>query len=897
MKRVIATVVLALCAISVHGQHRTVVGRVVDEATSEPLAGVAVTVPSSSQAVVTGKDGEFSLPAGRYTESIVFVCLGYEQKTVSVPASDNVGIVELRQETLLLKDAMVVGQVALPRKTPLAVSSVSSEVLDERLGNQELVEILKQTPGVHVNRQGGGWADSEIYMRGFDNSNIAVMINGIPVNDPENGIVYWSNWASLADAASLIQSQRGIGSGKVASPSVGGTINIVTKGIEARQGGSASYALGNDGFQKKTFDVSTGLMKSGWSLTLKGGQSSGDGYFQGGEFRVGDLFANVSKRLNPSHQLSLTAFGSSQEHYSRKDALTRSEWDRVRSLYKVEGDWTRYNPELGYIANGERRSTGLEHFTNGMAFLSHVWQIAPQSSLSTSVYYSFGKGYSHSGLADEDTYSEYDWYSADYGALNMKFRAEDGTFDYAKIEGINASSDRGSLLVLSNTIGNYGTYGLVSTYKNALSDRLDLTAGVDVRSYKALHQNTLDDLLGGAYYIDPGRADVSVDNNPVATDAWKSARLGIGDILYRDYDSHIVQEGGFAQLEYSGEAFNAFVAGALNYSHYWRYDRFYYAEGNARSGIAGFWGGNLKLGANYNIGRRHNVYANVGYVSRPPKFKGGVFMSATSSHTINERVANEKAASGELGYGYHGDALDVAVNGYMIEWLDKAMAKRGKLGGQYYLNMTGVNSRHVGVEVELKARPFRWMEISGMFSVGDWRWDSDNVKGYAYNLSGQAITSDGSATTPGAEDHAWALINMKGIHVGGSAQTTAAIDAYFKPFSGFGIGGGYTFFDRNYAYYSLSGSNLSIGKEVFVSEPWKAPAGGSLDMRATYSFKLGKLDASLYGQINNILDSHYIEKAWNPSNVSASTKEVNPDDVYMFYSLGRMWSLKFEIRF
>lgn len=897
MKRVIATVALALYAICLYGQHRIVVGRVVDEATSEPLAGVAVTILSSSHTAVTGRDGSFSLPVGRRTESIVFACLGYEEKTVSVSASDNVGTVELRQETLLLKDAMVVGQVALPRKTPLAVSSVSSTFLDERLGNQELVEILKQTPGVHVNRQGGGWADSEIYMRGFDNSNIAVMINGIPVNDPENGIVYWSNWASLADVASLIQSQRGIGSGKVASPSVGGTINIVTKGIETKQGGFVSYALGNDGFQKRTFDVSTGLMKNGWSLTMKGGQSSGDGYFQGGEFRVGDLFANVSKRLSPSHQLSLTAFGSSQEHYSRKDALTRSEWERVRSVYKVEGDWTRYNPELGYIANGERRSTGLEHFTNGMAFLSHVWQIAPQSSLSTSVYYSFGKGYSHSGLADEDTYSEYDWYSADYGALNMKFRAEDGTYDYAKIEGINASSDRGSLLVLSNTIGNYGTYGLVSTYKNALSDRLDLTAGVDVRSYTALHQNTLDDLLGGAYYVDPGRADVSVDNNPVATDAWKSARLGIGDILYRDYDSHIVQEGGFAQLEYSGEAFNAFVAGALNYSHYWRYDRFYYAEGNARSGIAGFWGGNLKLGANYNIGRRHNVYANVGYVSRPPKFKGGVFMSATTSHTINERVANEKAASAELGYGYHGEALDVSVNGYMIEWLDKAMAKRGKLGGQYYLNMTGVNSRHVGVEIELKARPFRWMELSGMLSVGDWRWDSDNVKGYAYNLSGQAITSEGSATTPGAEDHAWALINMKGIHVGGSAQTTAAIDALFKPLRGFGIGGGYTFFDRNYAYYSLSGSNLSIGKEVFVSEPWKAPAGGSFDMRATYSFKVGKLDASLFGQINNILDSHYIEKAWNPSNVSASSKDVNPDDVYMFFSLGRMWSLKFEIRF
>ena len=800
-------------------------------------------------------------------------------------------------ENIMLEDVMVVEQIAQIRKTPIAVSSISASSINERLGNQELVELFKHTPGVHANRQGGGWSDSEIYMRGFDNSNIAVMINGIPVNDPENGIVYWSNWASLADAASVIQSQRGIGTGKVASPSVGGTINIVTKGIESTKGGEISYGIGNDNFQKKTISVSTGLTDNGWSISFLGGQSSGDGYFQGGDFKVADFFANVSKRLSESHQLSLTAFGSIQKHYSRKNALTRSEWEKVQKLYKTEGDWTRYNPELGYNSNGQRRSNELENYTNAMAFFNHIWQIKPESSLSTSVYYSFGKGLSHSGVADEDTYSEYDWYAADYGTLNTQFRADDGTFDYSKIENINSASDRGSLLVMSNTIGNYGTYGFVSTYNHSFASDLQLTAGIDLRSYKALHQNTLDDLLNGGYYIDPGRSDVSINNNSIATDEWKQAHLGVGDILYRDYDSNIAQEGGFAQLEYLGNDFSAFMAGAISNSQFWRYDRFYYEESKAKSDIASFWGGNIKIGANYNINEQNNIYANAGFVSRAPKFKGGVFMSATSSHTINERVSNEKALSAELGYGFHNDYLDLAINGYFIEWLDKAMAKRGKLNGQYYLNMTGVNSRHIGLEVELTTRPYRWLELSGMLSLGDWKWDSDNVKGYAYNLSGQAINLDGAVTTPGADDHAWATINMKGIHVGGSAQTTASIDALFKPFRDLKVGCSYTYFDRNYAYYSLSGSNLSIGKEVYVSEPWKAPAAGSLDARAIYSFTIMGMNASLIGQINNILDNHYIEKSWNPSNVSAATKEVNPDDVYMFYSPGRMWNMKLQVKF
>ena len=441
-------------AINANAQDRLITGIVEDASNSLPLAGVAISTPSGASGVVSDVNGAFSMNVKKSSSTIVLSFLGFESVTVDISERDNVGVIKMQPDNFLLKDALVVGQIALPRKTPIAVSAVTASIINENLGNQELVEILKHTPGVHANRQGGGWADSEIYMRGFDNSNIAVMINGIPVNDPENCIVYWSNWASLADAAAVIQSQRGIGSGKVASPSVGGTINIVTKGIETNPGGFVSYGLGNDGFQKLGFAVSTGLMKDGWSVTLQGGRSSGDGYFDGGEFKVYDFFANVSKRLNASHQISLTAFGSMQGHYSRKDALTKSEWERVRLLYKVNGDWTRYNPELGYNSNGQRRSQGLEHYTNAMVFLSHIWQINTSASLSTNAYYSFGKGYSHSGLADEDTYSEYDWYSADYGKLNTKFRANDGTFDYAKIEGINAASDRGSLLVMSNTIGN-----------------------------------------------------------------------------------------------------------------------------------------------------------------------------------------------------------------------------------------------------------------------------------------------------------------------------------------------------------------------------------------------------------------------------------------------------------
>jgi hypothetical protein len=61
---------------------------------------------------------------------------------------------------------------------------------------------MNRTPGVYATKQGGGYGDSRISLRGFDQRNTSFLINGQPVNDMENGWVYWSNWQGLTDVAS-----------------------------------------------------------------------------------------------------------------------------------------------------------------------------------------------------------------------------------------------------------------------------------------------------------------------------------------------------------------------------------------------------------------------------------------------------------------------------------------------------------------------------------------------------------------------------------------------------------------------------------------------------------------------------------------------------------------------
>ena len=895
MKKCLLLVVFALQTLMGLAQINLVHGVIVDSESHEPLIGAVITC--GAQNTIADIDGCFSIKCDANERLLRCSRIGYISVELPIENNSNMGTIFMKTNSYLLPDATITAQMAIPRKTPVASSNVLAVQIEERLGDNEFVEALKYTPGVHSNRQGGSWGDSEIFMRGFDNTNIAVMINGIPVNDMENGSVYWSNWASLSEVTSLIQTQRGIGVSKVCAPSVGGTINIITKGINSPKGGSASYSIGNDGFQKRTISLNSGLLENGWSFNILGSMASGDGYAQGTGFSVYNFYVDLAKKLNEKHQLSLTAFGAPQNHYMRSNALTATEWEKIRTKYSGENDWRRYNPDYGFDSHGQRKTADYNKYFKPIISLKHMWQISENSNLTSNAYASFGRGGGFSGQANSEEYSEYDWYGSDYGILNTKFRCDDGTFDYSKIESINSASENGSQMIMSRQRANQDWYGFMSTYSNQSKNNLDWFIGVDVRYYKSRHTNEIVDLFGGDYYIDPCRSEVSIINNPLATDEWKNQHLGVGDVVYRDYDSNILQGGLFGQVEYSTDKINAFVSGTFNYSNYWRFDRLYNSGDNARSKNIGFWGGNVKSGINYNINNYHNVFLNGGYITKVPQFKGGAFMSATSSNIINDNAKNEKAISAELGYRYHNKFVSFNLNSYYTRWKDKSMTKKGKLVDQYYINMTGVDSRHIGVEVDLRSEPASWVETGASLSLGDWRWDSDKVEGYAYNIYGQAITSDGTVTTPGATDHAKAMINMKGVHVGGSAQTTASVDATFKPFTGFRIGGGYTLFSRNYAYYSLSGSSLKLGKDMYVMEPWEIPSYGSVELWSSYKFTLGSFIATISGQVSNLFDNYYIEKAWNPSTVSNEITEVNPEDVYFFYALGRTWTISFKINF
>ncbi|WP_276866694.1 TonB-dependent receptor [Bacteroides heparinolyticus] len=876
----------------------TVKGQLVDAETGEPLVGAAVMVVGTAQGTVTDIDGYFKqdvTPNG----TLLFKYVGYkdlQKKIAQKGGTVDLGAVQMYADAVALNDVIITSQ-AIARKTPVAMSTIAPSYIEERIGTADFPQILKSSPGVYVSRGGGGFGDSKVNIRGFKSENVAVLVNGAPMNDMEWGGVYWSNWAGLTDVSSNVQYQRGLGASKVSAPSVGGSINIVTKATDAKKGGFASYAVGNDGYNKVLFSVSSGLTKDGWAFTLLGGKSWGDGYVQGTEFEGYTYFASLAKRLGDNHQVSLTAFGAPQWHNQRSnyDGLTIEGWQQVQK-YMQPGEQYRYNPTYGFGKNGERKTSARNKYHKPQIQFNHSWQIDSKSSLNSMLYMSIGDGYGYSGQGTS-AYSSA-WYGSSDGVLSTTFRNADGTFAYDKIQEMNEQSTSGSQMVMSTSKNLHKWYGLLSTYTKELNDQINFYIGIDARYYIGTHTNEIIDLYNGSYYIDRYRKNVKAANFAGAgTDAFNYKKLTVGDVVYRDYDGHVLQGGVFGQAEYDNDKLTAFVSGSISEVSQWRYDRFYYDEAHAKSDKVNKLGFTIKGGANYNLDEHNNVFANVGYISRAPYFSGGAFLSSTVSNAVNKDAVNEKVLSFEVGYGYRSRIFTANLNAYHTIWKDKTMARSfdytdadGNLD-RAMVNMQGVNSTHQGVELEMNYKPATWVNFTGMLSVGDWRW-TNNPVGYFYNSGGQPMTKNFKvASGIGAEDHATMLVGQKNVMEGGSAQTTAAIGVNLFPMKGLRLSLDWNFYGRNYADYAVQSNDISLGGEKIYETPWRIPSYSTVDFSGSYAFEIAGLKTTLSGNIENLFNQEYINSAFDGGDHTWKTA------YRVFYGFGRNMSLKLKVNF
>ena len=173
----------------------TVSGTVSDASTGEALPGANVVLEGTNMGAAASSDGTYSISnvaAGSYT--VTASVIGYANASKTVNVSGDVTVNLALDVSALELSALEVLASRAGERTPVAYTNVSKDEMEARLGSQDIPMILNTTPSVYATQQGGGAGDARINVRGFNQRNVAVMINGVPQNDMENGWVYWSNW-------------------------------------------------------------------------------------------------------------------------------------------------------------------------------------------------------------------------------------------------------------------------------------------------------------------------------------------------------------------------------------------------------------------------------------------------------------------------------------------------------------------------------------------------------------------------------------------------------------------------------------------------------------------------------------------------------------------------------
>lgn len=837
----------------------TLTGTVIDSSMDGPLPGANVMVEGTSTGTTTNFDGEFTLKVKEASGTLEISFVGYEPYLLdySIPEigqTVDIGIISLNPDAAALDEIIISSySLAIDRKTPVAVSTIQAAEIETRLGNQEFPELLNSTPGVYATKSGGGYGDAQLRLRGFNSENIAVMINGVPVNDMENGRVYWSNWAGLSDVTRSMQVQRGLGAARVAVPSIGGTINILTKTTDMEKGGNIFAGTGNDGYQKYGFTLSTGLLDNGFAATISASKTSGNGYIDGTPFEGYSYFVNLSKDFGDNHKLSFTAFGAPQEHGQR--------WNRLPISTYLESDrGTKYNSNWGY-KNGEFYTFSENFYHKPQISLNHFWRISDRTDLSTAIYYSNGTGGGMRVLGENKTVGpEYrfgEMQPLDVDAM-VRENIQRGALGAETIRGASRND--------------HTWYGALTTLTTDITSELELLAGVDLRNYEGRHFQEVDDLLGGSYFYSNRNV-----NNPVHA-------AQVGDKINYNNDGLVNWIGGFAQAEYSNNQLSAFANVALSNTSYKRIDYFRYLDSdpNQETDWANFMGYSAKGGANYNINDQHNIFANAGYFEKAP-FMNAVFLR--NDNILNESAENQKITSAELGYGFRSQVLSGTVNAYWTNWKDRTLTRSFEnQGGELRTaNILGIDALHQGIELDFRYRPssIGALELRGMVSVGDWVWQDDVTGVEIFDEEGQLEEI--------------VDVFIKDLKVGNSAQTSMALGADYEVLKDLKLRGNWTYFSDLYADFDPNDRLITRDPEGEIDESgrmgqaWEVPAYSLVDAGLTYRFDFGGFDAVLNGNVYNILDTTYIADA-RDSDGTARGAEV-------WYGFGRTFSFGLNLNF
>ncbi|MEQ1692839.1 MAG: TonB-dependent receptor [Gemmatimonas sp.] len=168
----------------------------------------------------------------------------------------------VRADTGQRIERVLVSAIRAGDAAPISQTTIGREVISQRHFGQDVPLLLQgASPSLTAHTETGtSWGYSYLRLRGLDQTRINITIDGIPLNDMEDQVLYFANFADLMANVQSVQVQRGVGTSTAGTASFAGSINFETTPVALKEaGGDASVQLGSFDAQRGSASFRSGL--------------------------------------------------------------------------------------------------------------------------------------------------------------------------------------------------------------------------------------------------------------------------------------------------------------------------------------------------------------------------------------------------------------------------------------------------------------------------------------------------------------------------------------------------------------------------------------------------------------------------------------------------------------
>ncbi|MCL2435719.1 MAG: hypothetical protein FWD09_06245, partial [Lentimicrobiaceae bacterium] len=745
------------------------------------------------------------------------------------------------------------------------------------------------------------------------------------MNSMVTGKTSFSQWGGLNHVVRWPERVVNMNPATFAFGNVGGALNFDLRASGFRKQYRASYSLSNRTYNNRIILTAASGNIKGWSVVGSASARFGDAlaYVPGTSYLGFSGFLGVEKKFNQEHSLNLTAFVS-PTHRGMQAGAAQELFDLLNTNY--------YNPNWGWY-QGKQRNARMRTTVEPAMFLSHYF--TPEHNkytITTTVATSFGRnnttGLNWHDVPDPrpDYYRYMPSYHINKGdTADLFFSWRNAWLTDENVRQINwmqmydvnqtaaswidtatgLPAPRRAQYMVENRIIDHFELGGASYLITDLSKNIRLSAGVDIRGLKQHNYKTINDLLGGAFWLDVDKfsegaqpEDLNVQYNDLNN---MGTKLTVGDVFQYDYNFLLHNQKAWAMFTFTYPKIDFHLGGELGSTQMWR-------EGFMKNGrfpensfgksdVEAFFECGAKAGITYKVTGRNYLVLNSQFVNSAPSVLNA-FLAPRIRNAYIHDLRTEKIASVDLSYITKYPFLSMRASVFFTQFYDLTKVY------SYYSDadatmvndvITGMSQRYMGAELgaEIKLSSMFTLILAGTF--GDYRY-SNNPLVTTNAENGYDLLGDGN--TDSQQPVYW-----KNFFVAGSPQVAGTLGLKFNH-NYWWVNVNANYFDRIFIQIAPSRrtsearGKLPLEEYLKIANQAQMKGQFTLDLSVSKSWRIKRYTIGFNINVTNILNNkNLITTAWEAYRYDPNSEDPDKFPNKYYYAFGTTFFAGFNFTF